>query len=355
MTEDEKYMARCLQIARLGEELVAPNPMVGAVIVHNGKIIGEGFHRVFGGAHAEPNAVMSVQAQELLSQSTLYVSLEPCSHYGKTPPCAELIVRKKMARVVVGTLDPNPQVAGRGITMLRNAGIEVKVGVLENECYELNKRFFELHRNRKPYITIKWAQTSDGFIDTVRENKNQTVTVISNRITKQLVHQLRSQNMAIMVGTNTALLDNPTLRTTRWKGKNPLRITVDKTCRLTSDLHLLNDGEPTLVFSEKEKYPFPTIATVIKIDFNKNIWEQISAELYQRNIHSLIIEGGTQLIESAFKHDFWDEMQVEISHNTLGSGVRAPQIPQKQHTSYCINKNYIISIKNTHHDLTSDT
>lgn len=344
-TDDEKYMARCLQIARLGEEFVAPNPMVGAVIVCNGKIIGEGFHRIFGEAHAEPNAIASVKNEELLSQSTMYVSLEPCSHYGKTPPCAELLVRKKVARVVIGTLDPNPQVAGRGVEMLYNAGIEVRVGVLEKECNELNKRFFELHRNKKPYVTIKWAQTSDGFIDTLRENKNQEVTVISNKITKQLVHQLRAQSMAIMVGTNTALLDNPTLRTTRWSGKNPLRITLDRTCRLPADLHLLSDGQPTIVFSEKENYPFTTSATVVRINFNKNIWEQIGNELYHRNIHSLIIEGGTQLIEDAFLHDYWDEIQVEIANSTLGAGVKAPQIPNMPYTTCIIDQNKIIQLK----------
>ncbi len=345
MTENEKYISRCLQLARLGEEFVAPNPMVGAVIVCDGEIIGEGFHRYYGGKHAEPNAVASVKDEEWLKRSTMYVSLEPCSHYGKTPPCAELIIQKKIPHVVIGTLDPNPQVAGRGVRMLQAAGVEVEVGVLEDECNELNKRFFCFHRYNKPYVTIKWAQTADGFIDSLRTDKREEVTVISNKITKQLVHQLRAENMAIMVGTNTALLDNPTLRTTRWNGRNPLRITLDRTCRLTPDLHLLNDGEPTLVFSEKTEYSFASTAEVVQIDFSGNIWEQISAELHRRNIHSLIIEGGTQLIKSAFECGFWNEIQVEVSQTRLGAGVQAPCIPHNAVATETVEGNTLLHLK----------
>ncbi len=343
---DAKYMVRCLQLARLGEEWVAPNPMVGAVLVCDDRIVSEGWHRCYGGPHAEPNTIVHIDDAELLARCTLYVNLEPCSHYGKTPPCAELIIAKGIKHVVVGTLDPNPQVAGRGVRMMQEAGIDVVVGMLEDECNELNKRFFTLHRYKRPYVTIKWAQTSDGYIDSLRQSKDEVVTVISNRLTKQLVHQLRARNMAIMVGTRTALLDNPKLRTTRWCGKNPLRVVVDRQLRLTEEYNLLNDGGRTLVFAASGHYAFAITAELVHIDFESDIWAQIGSELAKRNVHSLIIEGGMQLIESAFAAGFWDEVQVEISCNELAAseGVRAPQLPSGRITTDEVEENKILHI-----------
>lgn len=323
---DELYMGRCLQLAKNGIRDVAPNPMVGAVILHNGKIIGEGYHCKCGQAHAEPNAIASVKDEQLLEQSTLYVSLEPCSHYGKTPPCAELIIRKRIPRVVIGMKDPNPQVAGRGIQMLRQAGIEVTVGVLEQQCRQLNKRFICYHEKKRPYIILKWAQTADFKIDAFRQSSAESVAVISNTITKQLVHQMRAENMAIMVGTRTALLDNPSLRTTRWSGNNPLRVVIDKQLRLPADSKLLQPIAPTLVFTEKTAYPFETSAELCQIDFENGAWQQMLGELFRRKIHSLIVEGGTCMLNSLIQIGLWDEMHVETSPRNLGDGVEAPRI-----------------------------
>ena len=234
MENAKLYINRCLQLARLGEYYVAPNPMVGAVLVqHNANgdvILGEGWHEQYGALHAEPNCIRNAEESNPLGidykRCTLYVNLEPCSHYGKTPPCAELIIRKGIGRVVIGTLDPNPQVAGRGVKMMQEAGIEVMVGVLERECRILNKRFFCLQEKHRPYVILKWAQTADGYIDVKRTKGNPLI--ISTPLIKQLVHQQRAENMAIMVGTNTILLDNPRLLTSHWSGRNPIRITLDR-------------------------------------------------------------------------------------------------------------------------------
>ena len=322
---DVLYMRRCLQLARLGEELVAPNPMVGAVIVHDGRIIGEGWHRRFGSWHAEPNAIRSVRDRSLLPSSTLYVSLEPCAHYGKTPPCAELIVREHIGRVVVGRLDPNPLVAGRGVELLRQAGTEVVTGVLEAECRALNKRFLMLHEHHRPYITLKWAQSADGLLDRCRTSAAEPVAVISNRVTKQLVHRLRAESMAILVGTQTALFDNPGLRTTRWSGRNPLRVLIDRSLRLPAGSQLHDEQAPTLVFSELSAYPFETHAEVVQIDFRTDIWPQVMQHLAKRQIHSLIVEGGARTLQSLLDAGLYDELHVEVGMSRLGEGVQAPK------------------------------
>ncbi len=320
-------MQRCLQLARLGMEQVAPNPMVGAVVVHEGRIIGEGYHRRFGDWHAEPNAIAAVVDKSLLPHSTLYVNLEPCSHYGKTPPCAELIMRMRIPRVVVGTLDPNPRVAGRGVELLRQAGVEVRTGVLADECRELNRRFLCYQEKKRPYMVLKWAQTRDGFIDRLRTTRDEPVAVISNALTKQRVHQTRAENMAILVGTRTALLDNPGLRVTRWTGRNPLRVVIDRRLQLDLTYKLLDGSAPTLVFSEREAYPFETPAEVVRIDFSENIWPQVWQTLYERHIHSVLVEGGAQVLGSLLEQGRWDELQVEISPACLGNGVKAPPMP----------------------------
>ena len=251
---DDDYMRRCIQLAENGLGAVAPNPMVGAVIVHEGRIIGEGYHRRFGEAHAEVNAIARVARPELLQQSTLYVNLEPCSHYGHTPPCSKLIISKHIPRVVIANVDPNPKVAGRGIRMMREAGIEVITGVLEKEGEWLNRRFFTFQRLHRPYIQLKWAQSADGFLDRLREENNAIPPVqISSELTKLLVHKARTEESAIMVGTNTAIKDNPKLTVRRWSGQNPVRVVVDRLLRIPSHYHVFDQSIPTLVYTEQKK------------------------------------------------------------------------------------------------------
>ena len=282
---EEKYMYRCLQLASNGKGYVAPNPMVGAVVVCDGKIIGEGYHRICGGPHAEVNAINAVKKPELLKRSTLYVNLEPCSHYGKTPPCAELIIRKKIPIVVIGQQDPNPEVAGKGIALLKNAGIEVTSGILEEGCNVLNKRFLTFHQEHRPYIILKWAQSSDGFIDKFREvGDGKRPIVFSNDFTQVEVHKMRAQESAIMVGSRTEKLDKPLLNVRYWYGKDPI---------------------------------------IIKPLKNQSLLEQLR-ELYHQKIQSLIVEGGAQLLCSFIESGLWDEARVEVHSMKLGDGVKIP-------------------------------
>ena len=306
---NEKYMYRCLQLARLGEYYVAPNPMVGAVLVghvigdEQGEdiILGEGWHEQYGGPHAEPNCIRNAESAHPegidYKSCTLYVSLEPCSHYGKTPPCAELIIRKGIGHVVIGMLDPNPQVAGRGVKMMQEAGVEVKVGVLEEECRRLNKRFNCLHTNHRPYVILKWAQTADGYIDVARDSG--TPLVISTPLTKQLVHQQRAENMAIMVGTRTVLLDNPRLLNTRWSGRDPIRVTLDRHGVLSRDCRIFSDEAPTIVYRENTD------------------WQYILSDLANRNVHSILVEGGAILLQHILDSGLYDEVHVEVSKYSL--------------------------------------
>lgn len=326
MNYELKYMQRCLQLAQYGNGYVAPNPMVGAVLVCDDEIIGEGFHHRFGEPHAEPNAISSVKKPDLLKQSTLYVNLEPCSHYGQTPPCADLIVKSNIPRVVIGTLDPNPKVAGRGVEILRKAGIEVTVGVLIEECRELNKRFFIFQEQKRSYVLLKWAQTQDGFIDRKRDDATEPPLQISNAITKQLTHQMRSENQAIMVGANTVLLDNPTLTVRNWSGKSPIRIAIDRLARIPANYNLLDGSVPTIVFTEIEK-PNRTHVEFIKIDFETDKLRNILQKIYERNIHSVMVEGGAQILTGFIQSGLWDEANVEVSLQQIGDGVAAPLLP----------------------------
>ncbi len=323
MTTDEKYIRRCIELASNGLCNAAPNPMVGAVIVHNGKIIGEGYHARCGEGHAEVNAIRSVKDESLLKESTIYVSLEPCSHYGKTPPCADLIISKGIPRVVVGCIDPFSQVSGRGIKKLRDAGIEVTVGVLEDECKNLIRRFVTFNTRKRPYITLKWAESADGFIDIIRENSSPVV--LSTPITSMYVHKQRAEHKAILVGRKTALLDNPSLTTRNWYGANPLRLVIDRTLSLPSGLRLFDHTTPTLVFTEKEKAVEENLE-YITLDFSKDILPQILTVLYERKIQSLLVEGGTTLLQSFIDTELWDEIFVEHSAKVLGEGVKSPVI-----------------------------
>ena len=297
-------MRRCIQLARCGCEGAAPNPMVGAVIVCEGRIIGEGYHRRCGGPHAEVNAIASVRAQDMLERSTLYVSLEPCAHYGKTPPCADLIVSRHIPRVVIGCRDPFAKVNGLGIRKLQDAGVEVRVGVLEQECVGLNRRFMTFHRKHRPWVTLKWAQSADGYIDACRAS-HEPAARLSSPYTQVLAHRVRAQDMAILVGTDTVIRDNPALTNRLWPGGSPLRLTIDRHGRIPGNARMLDGSVPAHVYHEE------TIA-------------QILADLYLRGVQSLLVEGGAKLLQSFLDEGLWDEARVEESPSLLRAGVRAP-------------------------------
>lgn len=309
--------------------------MVGAVIVHNGNIIGEGYHVRCGEGHAEVNAIASVKEADLLRESTIYVSLEPCSHHGKTPPCADLIIEKGLRRVVVGCVDPFAEVSGRGIRKLRDAGIEVTVGVLEKECMELNKRFMTFHGKHRPFVTLKWAQSADGFIDTPNDKPR---AIISSTYTCTLGHKRRAEHQAIIVGRRTALLDNPSLTTRHWYGSNPVRVVVDRYGTLPASLCMFNSVAPTLVFSSPEVSQ-PIVSnniTRIFIDFNCDIIPQILEKLHERGIQTLLVEGGRQLLQSFIDNGLWDEAYVETGNILLYEGVKAPVLKEYMLTNVCL-------------------
>lgn len=321
---NEKFMLRAIELARSGMGNVSPNPMVGCVIVYNGVIIGEGYHREYGKPHAEVNAVNSVKDKELLKDSTLYVTLEPCSHHGKTPPCSDLILHHLIPNVVVGTIDPFAKVAGRGIEKLRNGGCKVLQGYLEDKCIELNRRFFTFHQKKRPYIILKWAQTADGFIDIDRTQENYgKPTWITNDLSRISVHKMRADESAIIVGTNTAKKDNPSLTLREWRGKPPLRILIDKDLKLSADLALFDQSVPTLVYTSKEVSPKNNLEFQ-RILFNGNELEQILNDLHERGVLSLIVEGGQILINSFINRDLWDEARVFIGKTNFHRGVKAP-------------------------------
>lgn len=311
----ENFMHRCFQLAKLGEGRVAPNPMVGCVIVAHDHIIGEGWHRVYGSWHAEVNALDSVKERELLPEATLYVNLEPCSHYGKTPPCSLRIIKEKIKRVVVCNLDPNPQVSGRGMRMLQDAGIEVVTGVLEDEGWYLNRRFFTYHTQHRPYIILKWAQTSDGFLDAF----NPEPVRISSDLTKCLVHKMRAENQAIMVGTTTAIKDNPHLNTRRYFGPNPTRVVVNKNGKVPPSHRIFDASAPTIQITT-DQTP-----------------QQIAEMLYTSGIQSIIVEGGRNTLDRFIAAGLYDEVQIETGPVPCHQGTPAPQIiipPTAEHTCY---------------------
>ena len=320
-------MSRCIQLARNGFYGAAPNPMVGAVIVHDGKIIGEGYHVRCGGPHAEVNAVRSVRNPELLKESTIYVSLEPCSHYGKTPPCADLIVQKKIPRVVVGCLDPFPKVSGQGVARLREAGIEVVIGVLEEECKALNRTFMTCQIDERPFVTLKWAQSRDGYIDRIRKPGELAIR-ISDDVSSVWVHRLRAEADAILVGTNTAVADNPSLTTRLWYGRSPLRIVLDEHARVPSGSHVFTDGLPSLVITAKDivYLVLPDSVEVIRLPFGKDLIPGLLNELYRRRIQHLLVEGGAVLLQSFLDSGYWDETRVEAGPMFLGNGIVAPVV-----------------------------
>ena len=328
--EDKMYMKRCLQLARCGTGSTSPNPMVGAVIVYDGRIIGEGYHIRAGEPHAEVNAVNSVKDQDrhLLKESTVYVTLEPCSHYGKTPPCCDMLISKGVKRVVIGTTDNNAMVNGSGISRMKEAGIEVCTGLFEEECHRLNRDFFASHTLARPAITLKWAQSADGYIDTIRENG--TATAISTPVSRIAVHKLRSTHDAILVGTRTAILDNPSLNVREWCGRQPLRLVTDRRGTLPKTLKLFDGTQPTIVYTENEiEGKFGKNTEQVKIDFSNNALNAILSHLHSAKINSLLVEGGAALLQSFIDAELWDDIRIEVNPRlTLGNGIAAPVIPE---------------------------
>jgi diaminohydroxyphosphoribosylaminopyrimidine deaminase/5-amino-6-(5-phosphoribosylamino)uracil reductase len=304
-------MHRCLELARLGAGTVAPNPMVGAVLVHNGVIIGEGYHQQYGQAHAEVNCVRSVppEMQELISRSVMYVSLEPCAHYGKTPPCADMIMEKRIPEVVIGCRDPFKEVDGKGIEKLNKAGVKTLTGVLEAECRALNQRFFTFHAERRPYTILKWAQTADGRI----ANDNPERLLISNEYSNRLVHKWRSEEAAILTGTNTALLDNPSLTTRRWTGKDPVRLVVDMDGRLPASLQLFDGKVRTIVFNTL-RHEEKNNLLYYQVTRDTSLIDQVNHALYTLHIQSVLVEGGARLLQSFFDAASWDEARIITNH-----------------------------------------
>lgn len=328
--EHEYYLKRCIELARNGIGSVSPNPMVGCVVVHNNKIIGEGWHMNYGGPHAEVNAINSVANPALLAESTVYVNLEPCSHFGKTPPCADFLIQHKIKRVVIGMRDPYHEVAGNGIKKLKEAGVEVVEGILESACKKLNKRFITFHTKKRPYIILKWAQSADGYIapDATSLSKEafEQKRHITGKTVQKLVHKWRGEEDAIMVGTQTLITDNPELNTRAWPGKNPLRVVLDLNLCVAPTAKVFNKQQPTLLFTYHKNVPehYPEHITVPK---NKEVLPFILQILFERNIQSLIIEGGRHTIQKAIDAGLWDETQIFVSPKELNSGIKAPECP----------------------------
>lgn len=313
MKTHDTYIKRCIELAKNGLGTTYPNPLVGSLIVYNDEIIGEGWHRKSGEPHAEVNAINSVKDKSLLSKSTIYVSLEPCSHFGKTPPCCDLIIGNKIPNVVIGTIDPFAKVAGTGIKKLIEAGKNVTVGILEDECNELNKRFFTFHNKKRPYIILKWAESQDGFIAPLSKEKKEPVW-ITNEFARQLVHKWRSEEQAILVGTNTVIEDNPSLTTRDWFGNHPIRIVLDQNNRISKESYIFDNQVKSITITKEN------------INFNNNIALEITDFLFNEGIQSVIIEGGRQTLQTFIDANIWDEARVFRGEIYFKSGTKAPTI-----------------------------
>lgn len=321
-------MRRCLELAKNGIGTTRPNPSVGAVVVYNDKIIGEGFTSPYGGPHAEVNAIRSVKDEELLAKSTIYVTLEPCSHFGKTPPCSDLIISKGIRNVVIGTVDTHSVVAGKGIEKLKSNGCNVVVGVLEEECKKHHKRFFTVQNKKRPFVILKWAETSNGFI-APKSKENQSPVWISNEYAKQLVHKWRAEEHAILVGTNTVLADNPKLNVRSWTGQNPVRIVLDRTLKLSSDLSIYDQTVKTIIVSQIERESTNENLVYERINFESDVPKQILEVLSKHKIQSVIIEGGAVTLQSFIDDNLWDEARVFIGNNNFEDGIKAPTLNGK--------------------------
>ena len=319
-----------MQIARNGIGTTRPNPSVGAVIVYQNKIIGEGFTSPHGENHAEVNAINAVENKSLLKEATIFVTLEPCSHFGKTPPCADLIVKHQLKQVVIGCLDSNSLVAGKGVSHLENAGINVIVGVLETECRMHHKRFFKVQENKRPYIILKWAETNDGFVAPITKNEIKPI-FISNTYSQQLVHKLRSAEHAILVGTKTVLADNPKLNIRSWSGENPIRVVLDNTLRIPKNSNILDGSTKTIIITSAKDKNIVSSKNLIfeEIDFSKNIAKQVCEVLSKYQIQSLIVEGGTQTLQTFIDEKLWDEAMVFVGNTSFVKGVKSPIITKE--------------------------
>ena len=345
MKIQEKYIKRCIELAKNGLGTTYPNPMVGSVIVYDGKIIGEGWHKKAGEPHAEVNAINSVKDKSLLQKATIYVSLEPCSHFGKTPPCCNLIIDNKIPNVVIGTVDSNIKVAGNGIKKLQEAGIQVQVGVLEKECHELNKRFFTFHEKKRPYILLKWAQSQDGFIAPIEKLEKKPVW-ITNTYSRQLVHKWRSEEQAILVGTQTVIDDNPKLDTRDWAGNNPIRVVLDQNNRVPKNSQILDNQVKTILFTKSKTADAKENTIFETIDFQKNVAQQIVEALYQHQIQSVIIEGGSRTLQTFIDANLWDEARIFVGNIQLKNGVKAPQISYRESEKKQIGADELIISRN---------
>lgn len=321
----KKYMQRCVELAKNGLGTTYPNPMVGSVIVFENKIIGEGWHQKAGEPHAEVNSINSVKDKSLLSKSTIYVSLEPCSHFGKTPPCSDLIIHHKIANVVVGTVDPNEKVAGKGIEKLRQSGANVTVGVLEKKCLELNRRFFTFHNQKRPFIILKWAESADGFLSPQSKNEQKPVW-ITNSYSRQLVHKWRTEEQAILVGTTTVLADNPQLNSRDWLGNNPIRIVLDRSGKISNNYEVKNGKQPTIFITEKENFVSDENCNHETIIFDYQVAENICNLLFQKGIQSVIIEGGLQTLQTFIDANLWDEARIFKGRLFFQQGTKAPTL-----------------------------
>jgi len=317
---DELFMQRCLELAALGRGYVSPNPLVGCVIVHHERIIGEGWHKKFGEAHAEVNAIATVKNKALLNRSSVYVNLEPCSHFGKTPPCVDLLINHQVKKVVIANLDTHPRVSGEGIKKLRDAGIEVITGILDKQGRELNKRFFTDVEKKRPYIILKWAQTADGFI----AQANYDSKWISNEFSRQLVHKWRSEEDAILVGTKTVFHDNPQLNVREWTGRNPVRVVIDRFLKLSEKLNVFDGIQKTIIYNvlKHEEHDNLILARIDEADF----LPQLLQDLHRRGIQSVIVEGGAQTLQFFIDAGLWDEAKVFVSARTFGKGIQAPHV-----------------------------
>ena len=331
---NQKYIKRCIEIAKNGLSNAMPNPSVGAVIVYNDTIIGEGFTSAYGGNHAEVNAINSVKDKSLLAKSTIYVSLEPCSHFGKTPPCCNLIIEHNIPNIVVGILDSNKKVAGNGIKKLLEAGRNVTVGILEKECYQSNIRFFTFHEKKRPYIILKWAETLNGFIAPETRNDQKPVW-ITNEYSRQLVHKWRSEEQAILIGTQTVIDDNPKLDVRDWSGKNPVRIVLDLNNRIPKENHIFDNQQETIVISNEN--------IVIK----ENLAQEIANFLFSKNIQSVIIEGGNKTLQTFIDANLWDEARIFVGNCTFENGTKAPILNKMyQEKSETIGTDKLLIFKN---------
>lgn len=345
MTVEEKYMQRCLELAQLGAGHVAPNPMVGCVIVHKDRIIGEGYHQKFGEAHAEVNAINSVEDPSLLPDSTLYVSLEPCSHYGKTPPCSDLIIRNKIKRVVIACMDPFAEVNGAGIKRLMEAGIDVRIGVLEKEALELNRRFITNHEKDRAYIILKWAETADGFVDRIRSGPEEPALKITCEASDVLVHKWRAEESAIMIGKNTAIMDNPSLTTRKYGGKNPTRLLMDRHLQTPKNAKIFDGSARTLVATERTdngpeaNYKFLMLPDLSDIDL-------LMMAIIKFDVQSIIVEGGPTLQRSFYEQGLWDEIRMFVSPMKIGEGVSSLKVDVAPEEMYQVGDDKLFIFRN---------